>query len=161
VISPWRVQNSSSAQSRWACRTAFEAVSASGPLRVIAAASSSAASTAPPGSLSRLTRPSSAAALGGDRVAGERHLHRHAVGDALRQAQQRAARGDQRALDLGDAELAPARGDEQVARQRDLEAARDREALDRRDERLVGGPLRDAGEAAVPRGTGSRRRRTP
>ena len=45
-------------------------------------------------------------ALSEDRLAGERQLHRHVVGQRARQAQQRAAGGHERALDLGDAELA-------------------------------------------------------
>jgi hypothetical protein len=40
-------------------------------------------------------------------------------------------------------------GDDEVARQRDLQAARDREALDRGDERLVGRALGEASEAAA------------
>ena len=43
----------------------------------------------------------------------------------------------------------PLDGDEQVAGQGDLEAARDREALHGRDERLARGALRDAREAAI------------
>jgi hypothetical protein len=46
------------------------------------------------------------------------------VGDAPGQAKQRAARRDEAALDLGDAEAGLAGGDDQVARERDLEAAR-------------------------------------
>src|SRR5207248_1500732 len=41
------------------------------------------------------------------------------------------------------------RRDDQVARQRDLEAARQGEAFDRGDERLARRPLGDAGKAAV------------
>ena len=100
------------------------AATASGPLRAIAAASSSAASTAPPGSARRLTTPEGVGALGVDRVPGQRELHRQAVGHAARQAAQRAAGGDERALDLGDAEPGAARGDDEVAGQGDLEAAR-------------------------------------
>ena len=83
------------------------------------------------------------------RVAGQRQLHRDAVGDAARQAQERAAGRDERALDLGDAELGLAGGDDEVAGQRDLEPAGDGEALDRRDERLARGALGDAREPAV------------
>ena len=45
--------------------------------------------------------------------------------------------------------FAPRGRDDQVAGQRDLEAAGDREALDRGDQRLARGALGDAGEAAV------------
>ena len=113
------------------------AASASGPLAAIAAASSRAAATAPPGSATRLTSPTRVRALGGDRVAGQRQLHREAVRDPPRQPHQRAAGRHEPALDLRDAELGVARGDDQVARERDLEAAGDREALDRRDDRLA------------------------
>src|SRR3954447_26869490 len=82
-------------------------------------------------------QPELVAALGRDGVAGQRQLHRDAVGDAPRQAHERAAGRDQRALDLGDPELGLAGGDDEVESQRDLEPAGDREALDRRDERLA------------------------
>ena len=52
-------------------------------------------------------------------------------------------------LTSGIAEPGPARGDDQVAGQRDLEPAGDREALDRGDERLARRALDDAREAAV------------
>ena len=115
-----------SVQSRCCWRTCLVAASASGAFLAIAAASSSAR-------VERLARlgeavdePELVAALGGDRVAGQRQLHRHAVGHPLRQAQQRAAGGDERALDLRDAELRARGGDDQVAGQRDLEARRRR-----------------------------------
>jgi hypothetical protein len=88
-------------------------------------------------------------ALGVHRIAGEQHLHRGAVADALRQAQDRAAAGDERALDLREPEPRPARRDDEVAGQRHLEAARHREALDRRDDRLARRLADDAGEAAL------------
>jgi len=44
---------------------------------------------------------------------------------------------------------APRAADDQIARQRDLEAAGDGEALDRGDQRLLRGALGDAGEATV------------
>ncbi len=62
---------------------------------------------------------------------------------------QRAAGGDERALGLGDPQLGAARGDDQIAGERDLHAAGDGEALDGGDQRLDGGALGDAGEAAV------------
>ena len=95
--------------------------------------------------------PDRVRALGGDRVAGERQLHREVVRDPLREPDQRAGGGDQPALDLRDADLRVARRDDQVAGERDLEAAGDREALDRRDDRLLRRPLRDAREAAALR----------
>src|SRR5215218_152557 len=87
------------------------------------------------------------APLGGNRVPGQCHLHGDVERDATRQAQQCAAGGDETALDLRDAQLGLARGDDQVTRQCDLEPAGDGEALDRGDQRLVGRALRDAGEA--------------
>ena len=62
-----------------------------------APASSSAASTAPPGSASAVDEPELVRALGGDRVAGERELHRDAVraraaaGAAARRRRRRAS----------------------------------------------------------------------
>ena len=88
-------------------------------------------------------------ALGGQRVAGEGQLHDDVVGHPPGQAQQRAAGGDERALGLGDPHLGALGGDDQVAGERDLHAAGDGEALDRRDQRLARGALGDAGEAAV------------
>src|SRR5689334_18483244 len=82
-------------------------------------------------------QPELVAALGGDRVAGQGQLHRDAVGDPARQAHERAAGGDERALDLGDPELRLAGRDDEVAGQRDLEPAGHREALDGGDERLA------------------------
>src|SRR2546423_10397184 len=68
-------------------------------------------------------------ALGVDRVAGERQLHRHVVRNSARDAQERAAGGDEAALRLRDAQTRPAGGDDQVAGQGDLEPAGHGEAL--------------------------------
>ena len=95
-------------------------------------------------------------ALGGERVAGQRQLHDDVVGHPPRQAQQRAAGGDERALGLGDAHLRALRGDDQVAGQRDLHAARHREALDRGDQRLARGALGDARRSRGRRTTATR-----
>ena len=127
----------------------FVASIASGPLRAMRAASSCAPASASPGSVSRETIAELRGALGADRLAGQGQLHRQVVRDPARQAQQRAGGGHQPALDLGDAEAGVAGGDDEVARQRDLEAAGQRPALDGRDQRLARGPLGDAGEAAV------------
>ena len=78
-------------------------------------------------------------------------------GMRLGQPDEPAGRGDQAALDLRDAEARVARGDDQVAGQRDLEPAGQRVALDRGDQRLARRALRDAGEAAVARPTAARR----
>src|SRR5512133_2899919 len=94
-------------------------------------------------------QPQLVGALGRDRVAGQRQLHRDAVGDAARQAQERARGRDERALELGDPELGLAGRDDEVAGERDLEPAGHREALDRSDQRLARAALDDAGEAAV------------
>src|SRR3954451_10067785 len=93
--------------------------------------------------------PELVAAFGGDRVAGQGELHRRALRDPPRQPQQRAAGGDQRPLHLGDPELRGTAGHDQVARERDLEPARDREPLDGGYQRLPRRALRDAREAAV------------
>ena len=115
----------------------------------------------PPGSVSRLTIPISCRALGADRVAGEGELHRQVVRDPARQPQQRAGGGDQPALDLGDAEARVARGHDQVARERDLEPAGQRVALDRGDQRLARRRARRCRRSRGPRRTAARRPRTP
>ena len=65
---------------------------------------------APPRRLARLgqpvDQPELVRALGVDRIAGQRQLHRDVAGQHAREPQQRAAGGDQRALDLGDPERA-------------------------------------------------------
>ena len=88
-------------------------------------------------------------ALGRQRVAGQRELHHHVVRHAPRQAQERPARGHQRALGLGYPQFRPPGGHQQVACQGDLQSARHREALDRRDQRLARRTLSDPREAAV------------
>ena len=105
---------------------------------------------APPGSASRLTRPTACArsASIGSPVSASSIARWYGIRRGRRISAPPAATSA--ALDLGDAEAGVARGDDQVADERDLEAAGDGEALDRRDQRLRGGALRDPGEAAVP-----------
>ena len=76
--------------------------------------------------------------LGGDGIGGERHLHRHAVGDPPGQPEQGAAGGEEPDSGLRDAELDALRRDQEVARERQLEPAGEGEALDRGDQRFAG-----------------------
>jgi len=85
----------------------------------------------------------------GEAVTGQREFECLLVRNALLQAQQRAARGHQAALDFGNAELRRARCHYQVSGEHDLGSAGQRVALDRRDQRLARGPL---GEADAPTG---------
>ena len=160
AISPCFAQNSSSVQSHCAWRISLEAATASGPLRgdrrgqlergvdgaarlgeAVDDAQSSCARSASIGS------PVSASSIAS------------VVGHARGRRSSAPRGGHERALDLRDAELGARGGDDQVAGQRDLEAARDREALDRGDERLARRALDDAREAAARRAATRPRRR--
>ena len=77
------------------------------------------------------------ALLSRDRLGGERHLHRDAVGHATGQTQQRTAGREQPHAHFRDAELHALGRHQQVAAQRDLEPARQGEAFDGRDQRLA------------------------
>ena len=128
------------------------AATASGPFAVIFSASSIAASSACPGSASTLTMPSSCARSRGQVFTGQRQLHGDRGRDALWKPQQPAAAGDQPALDFGNAERRVLRGHDQVGGQRQLGAAGQRVALDRRDQRLHGWTLGEAHAAALDDG---------
>ena len=74
--------------------------------------------------------------LGRNRVAAGHHLHRIRHRYDARQALRAAGAGQDAELDLGQAEQRLGRGDPVVAGERELEAAAEREAADRGDERL-------------------------
>ena len=76
--------------------------------------------------------------LGEDRVSRDRHLHRAAETHTRREAQQAAAGREQTDRHLGDTELGAPGGNQQVARQRELEPTGESKALNRTDERLLG-----------------------
>ena len=82
-------------------------------------------------------------------LAGQRDFHGEVIRDPLRQPEQAAGTGHQAAPDLGQAELGGLARHHQVTGERELEPARQRVALDSRDDRLDWRPLRDAAEAAV------------
>ena len=86
--------------------------------------------------------------LGGDGVAGEGQLHGDVARELAGEAEQAARRGDQVALDLGDAEHGGRRRHHQVAGQDDLGPAGQRGPVDGGDDRLGALALDDAGEAA-------------
>ena len=73
--------------------------------------------------------------LGVDAAAGEHQLHRALLADHAREPLGAAAAGNDPERDLGLAELGRLGGDDQVAEQRELAAAAEREARDRRDQR--------------------------
>jgi len=121
----------------WTIR--FEALRASGPVSRYLAGQLECGVHGAPGSARAVDDAQLVAALGVDRIARQRQLHGQVVRNPPRKPQQRRAGRDEAALDLGDAEpRAPGR-DDQIARQRDLEAAGDGEALDRGDQRLLRG----------------------
>ena len=101
----------------------------------------------------RFTRPSCERAVGVDRVAGHRELERDRERHALREPDQPAGGGHQPALHLGDAEPRGVGRDDEVARQHDLEAAGERGAVDRGDDRL-----REVARRRCPRSRPSRSR---
>ena len=73
--------------------------------------------------------------LGAEEAAGEDHVHRHRLADRPRQALRAAGAGDEAELDLRLAELRRLRGDDHVAEHRQLAAAAEAVAGDRRDDR--------------------------
>jgi hypothetical protein len=78
------------------------------------------------------------AALRRDEVAGQRQFHRDARRDLARQAHKSAGGSGEPALGFRDAELRLGVGDEQIAGDRELHPARQRIAIDRGDQRLLG-----------------------
>ncbi len=74
--------------------------------------------------------------LGAERRSRKDRLQRRLRADQARQALRAAGAGDEAELDLGQAELGRGNGDAVVADQRDLEAAAERCAVDRGDDRL-------------------------
>ena len=161
AISPWRCHASSSLQSGASTRIAL-----GGLERERAVGGDRGGELAAP--RDRLARLGQAvdeadlgAALGADRVAGQGHLHRQVVRHPLRQAQQRAAGRDQRALGLRDAELAPrARRRSGRRRARSRSRRRPRSPRSRRSSACAAGPGR-CPRSRGPRRAGSRPRRTP
>ena len=116
----------------------------------------------PPGSARRLTSPSSCArsASIGSPVSASSIARWY--GHPLRQAQQRAAGGDERALDLGDAELrARARRRSGRTRARPRSPPATAKPSTAAISGLRGGALDDAREAAVADPRALARRRTP
>ena len=88
-------------------------------------------------------------AVGVDRVAGHRQLERDRERHALGQADQAAGRGHEPTLHLGDPEARGVGRDHEVAREHDLEAARERGTVHGRDERLREVARHDAREATL------------
>ena len=78
--------------------------------------------------------------------AGQAQIHRLRLADKARQALRPAGAGHRAEIDLGLAEAGILGGDDDVAHHRHLAAAAEREAADRRDDRLAA--LRDALPAA-------------
>ena len=76
-------------------------------------------------------------------------LERSRQRQPLREPDRPARTGEQPALDLGQPERRLVGGDHEVAREHDLEPARDRRAVDRGDDRLREVALDEAGEATA------------
>ena len=129
--------------------TRLLAHTASGALTVMRSASASAASTTVPSGTTWLIRPHFSASAERHRLAGEQQLHRDLARQLVDDAEHAAGRRDQSALDLGQAELRPLLGDDEVAGQRQFGAAAERGAVDRGDGRLVDEVLHVAREAPL------------
>ena len=99
-------------------------------------AKASAPSRSLPSSTSSSTRPHSSACLALNGRAGHDHLERLLDADDARQALGAAGAGQEAELDLRQAELRGRHGDAVVAGQRHFEAAAERRAVDRGDDRL-------------------------
>ena len=153
VIAPCFSHISALDQSNCSCRICLEATSASGPFLASCAGELERDVDGGAGLGQAVDDAELVEALGGHRVAGERQLHDDVVGHAPRQPQQRAAGGHERALGLGDPHFGALGGDDQIAGERDLHAAGDGEALDRRDQRLA---RRRAGRCRRSRGRRTR-----
>ena len=73
--------------------------------------------------------------FGFDRAPGQDHVQRARLADHARQPLRAAVTGDEAELDLGQAHFRVARGDAERARERKLEAAAERVAVDDGDRR--------------------------
>ena len=121
---------------------------ANGPLAAIRARVSSGRRRSASGT-TRLTSPSWSARCAVDRVAVDRELGGEGQRDAFRQADQGAG-GEQAAVHLRNAELGLFGGDDEVARQHDLETTGEREPVDGRDDWLRIVAPHESGEVARP-----------
>jgi hypothetical protein len=83
--------------------------------------------------------------VGGDEVAGDRHLRRLADPDRPRQQRGEAPRGDHTQSGMGVGEARSFRRDDQGGAQRDLEPAGDASTVHRADHRLAHGAQRAPG----------------
>ncbi len=120
-----------------AARGLSTASTPSGALRAIAAASSRPVSSACPGSHRRTTRPWSNAACRAERCAGQRHLGHHGLGQVPRQAEQRAAPGEEAEADLGRPEDGVDGRHDEVGDQGEFEPTAERNAFHRGDQRFA------------------------
>ena len=133
--------------------------SACGDWAAIRPATSSATSSSSDDRHDSLDEPPRVGSLGVDEVARQVEEHRASLADEAGEALRPAAAGDQPELDLGLAERRVVRADPYVAAHRELQAAAEAEAADRRDERRARGvhpvtePLDPARRAALARPT--------
>ena len=162
TISSCRAHASSGAQDGADRTISFVAATASGPLAAIVVGQLDGRRPAPPpSSTTRLTRPTAARPLGVDRLAGQQQLQGDGPRHPLRQQQSGSAGGDQRPLHLGDAEPRRPPGDDEVAREHQLEPAGQGPALDGGDQRLARRRDGDAAQPAALDGRASPRAGTP
>ena len=162
AISPCRSHASASVQSARRGGCAWRRRPRAGRSAAIAAASSRAACDRPPGSASRLTMPIAYArsASIGSPVSASSIARWYGIRCGSRISAPPAATSPR--LTSGIPKRASARRDDQVAGERDLEAAGDaRSPRPRRSAACAAARCDDAGEAAVARRTAARRRRTP
>ena len=113
------------------------------------AAHSSARSASSSAGTISLSRPSSSARDGRERLGGEEELHRRREGDLAREAHGGAAAGEQAPLGLHHAEGGPLGGDADVDAAEHLHAAGHAGPVDRRDDRLVELEVAQHGVGAV------------
>jgi hypothetical protein len=124
---------------------------ATGPFAQIRSASRTASSTARP-ARQHVHEPEPLGALRVERIAGERELAGDVGRERVRGAERTAVEREQAALHLGQREAGAARGDDEIAREHDLEAAAEGEPLERGDQRLGAPAPHDAvGSAALGR----------
>ena len=109
-----------------------------------------------PAGAQRSTRPDRVGLLGADRAPGDQQVERLAVADHPRQPLRAAGRRDRAELDLRQPELRAVGRHPQRARERELEPAAERRAVDRRDRRARDSPS----SRATPRASRACRPRT-
>ena len=127
----------SSGSSNARLTASLAAITAIGGIAATRSARSSAASSVASAGTTRVTSPCASASRAVHVPPGQDQLHRLGLADRPCQPLRAAGAGHDPELDLRLAELRVLAGDDHVARHRELAAAAERDAADRRDERLA------------------------